>query len=236
MELKGQCFIVTGGLSGIGEGITKLLKEQDVNVLVTTSRKELANNKDVFYWDMQREESTKNLISIFKDNKYDISGFVHCAHIFSPPTLLLQLKSDVLMSSVTRNFNEVFNLSKYLLKKMSRKKHGVILFLGSLISQKPHTGKATYIIEKNMLSGLVKSIHGDFYNKGVRASILHPGLVNTKQILEGMSSEVLKEVGSENLLTIEEVSLHALKIIGYAYEDSPKHTISYELAGSQKWW
>ena len=237
MSLNGSYYLVTGGQGGIGKGIASLLKEQGVNVIVTTSRKEAADSsQDIFYWDMLQEESTKSLISDLKEKKYDISGFVHCAHIFSAPQLLLQLKSNELMDSVTQNFKEAFNLSKYLLKKMSRKNHGVVLFLGSLISQKPHTGKATYIIEKNMLCGLIKAIHGDFYKKGIRASVLHPGLVATKQIMDGMSSEVLSEVGLEELLTVDEVSLKAIEIINLAYQGKDQHVISYELAGGQKWW
>lgn len=233
--MKGSYYIVTGGLGGIGAGIVKLLKEKGINVLVTTSQKNKVNNESIFYWSMKNSQSTKELIKDIKEKKYDIVGFIHCAHIFSKPELLLQVKVDELMDSISNNFIELFNLTKFLLKKMSRKNNGVILFLGSLISERPHIGKTSYIIEKNMLSGLIKSIHGDFNSKGIRASILHPGLVSTKQIKDKMTTIELKEFENDKLLSVEEVSKYAISIIESGHEvDTNK--ISFEMAGKQKWW
>ena len=205
--------LITAGLGGLGSEIKSQLEALGVICLLTSSRKELVNNKDIFYWNMEDLSSTKELTKYLDATGYSINYFIHSAHVFSDAKLILQIKEQEFLQSLQANTTAIFSLSKYFAKKMSRKKEGRLLFIGSYISKNPAPGKAQYIIEKNTLIGLALALHSEFYEKNVFTNIIHPGLIKTPQAENRISEEVKNLVGEENLLSTKTVAKKCIEIL-----------------------
>lgn len=222
--------LISAGTTGLGAQIAKMLEAKGIQVLRTTSNKQKVNNKNILLWDMKGDSSTERLLEHLKDRKLQIDYFVHCAHVFSPSKLIMQVKDDEFINNLQYNLKELYKLSQHLSKKMSRAKSGRILFIGSYLSINPSPGKVMYIVEKNALTGLAQALHSEYYQKDVITNILHPALIHSDDIEDRVSSEVIKQVGKENLLKEEEVAAEALAIL----LESPRSCVQV-LKGKQSW-
>ncbi|EQC51732.1 SDR family NAD(P)-dependent oxidoreductase [Bacteriovorax sp. DB6_IX] len=224
-----KTILITGGLTGLGEAISKLLDPTEFQVIRTSSRHE---NTDchIYQWDMTQEGATKSLFKSLKADGIQPDIVIHCAHIFTPSNLVFSVKSDQFARSLENNIVPTFDLLKTASKSMSRKGEGKILLLGSLLSRRGGPGKVSYITEKNALTGLALAFSNELSPRGVHVSILHPGLIDTPRIRAQMSNEVIQRVGEKNLLDIKEVAKKCIEIITLKEPE-----IIYELGENQQW-
>jgi|GEM_PF-4216644 len=223
MGVSLRTVLVSGGLGGLGKAVCDVFNNKGWDVLITTSQGEKVGEK-VFYWNMKEVGSSKALMGQLPD----IDCFIHCAHIFSPTRLSLQIKDTEFSQSLKNNLVELFSLSRDLARKMRRNGSGSIMYLGSYLALAPVGGKLSYITEKMSMQGMLSAFQSEFRN--LNFSILHPGLINTPQVMSKISNKVLSVVGKENLLDTKDVASEVFYII-----QNPSSQIIYEFKGNQNW-
>jgi short-subunit dehydrogenase len=222
--------LITAGLSGIGSEVAKAFKAKGYCVYLTSSNLSKVDGEEIFHWNMDKTESTKELLRTLKGKNIHIHSFIHCAHKFSEAKPLLAINEETFLSSLNSNLGALFSLSKSLAKLMNRKKSGRILFLGSYLSINPAPGKAMYIIEKNAITGLALALNSEFSKNQVLTHILHPGLVKTPQVEGKISQAVIELVGEENLLAPNDIANNILEII-----ETENATCIHHQRGNQEW-
>ena len=210
-------ILITGGLGGLGKEIAARFSE----VLITTSRKEQVSQQ-VLYWDMNCSDSTEQLIK----NLPEINTFIHCAHIFTPSQPSIAIESSELLRSLNANIGELFILTKYLARKMNRKKQGNLIFIGSQIALEPAPGKLIYITEKMALIGMISAFRSEFPQ--LNWQVLNPGLIDTPQVKKNISLDIQQKVGT--LLSVQEVADKIIEMIS-----NPSRDWVHSLKGNQNW-
>lgn len=231
MKSWSECkVLITGGNQGLGKEFAETLKKLGAEVYVTTRK----GTQDSFFWDMSDPESTKKLLTDLDEKDIDI--LIHCAHVFSDKKLILQVKPEEFSKSLTTNLVPIYELSRGLAKKMSRKKFGKILYIGSLISQYGGEGKISYITEKAALDGFVLGFHAEFSGKNVHTNIVHPNIFETRDIFDRIPGEILKQMISMSptgkLLQMEDVIKTSLALIDPASTRSGESVL---IDGGVKW-
>lgn len=206
--------LITGGRGGIGSAIARQLEANGIEVLVTTS----SFTKESYFWNMQDSNSTQELIEQLKSTSIDY--FIHCAHCFSPASLIPQVKAQDLIQSLTANIEQTYELTRFLARKMNRARQGKILFIGSYLARRPAPGKVIYITEKMALQGMLSAFQAEF--KNIQCHILHPGLVDTPQVRDRISESVKNLVG--DLISPEQV---AEKVFTCLEEDFKEFIIDF---------
>lgn len=227
-----MAILVTAGLTGIGLEICKQLKNQNYEIIQTTSRVDLVDKaSNCYYLNLAQPLSIKELSFDLKKNNISITHIFHCAHKFSDSKLFLNITANDLRESLEINVLGTFEFIKTFSKTMTRKSFGRILIIGSNLAKKPAPGKLIYITEKNAIESMALAINSEVIDKDVKIKILHPSLVATEQVLSKISPQVIDHIGRENLLTPMSVAKEA---IDFLMNESELESIKI-YNGNQQW-
>lgn len=209
-----MAILITAALTGIGQEICNQLKNEKIDLIRTTSRKDLVRqDSNCYYLNLAEPESIKELNQELKKRNISISHIFHCAHKFSDSKLFLNISIEEFKESLETNILGTFELLKVFTKNMTRKSYGRILIIGSNLAKKPAPGKLIYITEKNAIESMALAINSEVYEKNVKIKVLHPSLVATEQVLGKISKEVIDTIGRDNLLTPEFVAQEAINFL-----------------------
>ncbi len=220
--------LITGGLSGIGEEISKQLAGK---IIRTTSRRDRVDHQSgIYYFNLKELTSAKELTDDLKKHNIQIDQVFHCAYDFSDAKLFFSLKSQDLKSKFDANIIGTFELLKAIIKPMTRRGQGRILILGSLLAKIPAPGKLIYITEKSAIEAMAMALNSEVNSKGVIVKVIHPALVATDQVKAKISIDVIDKIGKENLLSPKLVATECIKFLA----DDSRENID-EIRGNQKW-
>ena len=192
LGLKGKVAIVTGGSQGIGKGIVKVLKEENVNV-INFDIKEPSYDVDYFKVDVSKKEQVIKGVDyvISKYGRIDI--LVNNAGIESYGAVH-EVEEDEWDRIINVNVKGVFLMSKYTIPYMLKQGKGVIINIASVQSFAVQRRVAAYGTSKHAVLGLTRSIAVD-YAPTIRCVAVCPGSIRTP-LLEWAAEE---EVGKEHV-------------------------------------
>jgi len=204
--VRKKIALVSGGLGGLGSAICNHLLANGIEVLRTSSRKDVTDNKTIFHWDMAQSESAKMLITHLDQMSVVPDYFIHSAHVFSETKLFPRFSMDEMCSSFNANITNTLYMAQQLAMRMRKKGSSKMLFIGSAITQTPTPGKLLYLVEKMAMEGMVKGLHEELKDRGISLHIIHPGLIKTQQLMEKISLKVLESVPENKFLAPEDVA------------------------------
>ena len=194
-KLTGKVAIVTGGASGIGEGIVDLFQEEGAIVICADINEEAlqrASEKENVHGmklDVSSDENWKTLAAEVKEKFGRIDVLVNNAGISSE-----KLYSDIdendwnLMMKI--NGYGPFAGMKHVAPIMAEQKGGSIVNISSytaIIGQ----GFNHYTASKGAVRALSKSAATMFGNQGVRVNALFPGIIETPMTQNLSDSQAL---------------------------------------------
>ncbi|MFT8374097.1 MAG: SDR family NAD(P)-dependent oxidoreductase, partial [Liquorilactobacillus satsumensis] len=151
MELKGKTVFITGSSRGIGAQIALAFAREGSKVILNARKqvpaeliaqiKGLGAECSVVLGDVsQSEDVVRMQKEIFQDNeKLDV--LVNNAGI-TDDKLMIGMKEDDFRRVLETNLIGAFNLSQKILKKMYKKRSGVILNMASVVGLHGNIGQA----------------------------------------------------------------------------------------------
>ena len=186
INLKNLNIILTGATGGIGNSILEKLVSAEANILATGTNEEKLN-------------SIKKKYQSVKVIKFDISAHDKIENFINNANEVLENKIDVLINNagITRdnltirmdksewekvinvNLTSTFLLSKFVIKKMLKKKTGKIINVTSVVGHTGNIGQANYSASKGGVSSMSKSLSLEYAKKNITINCIAPGFIDT---------------------------------------------------------
>lgn len=187
--LENQTALVTGASRGIGHAIALTLARAGARVIGTSTSEEGASaftaalashgyNGRGAVLDVGSAPSIEALLADLEKTASMPSILVNNAAI-TRDTLLLRMKNEDWDQVIATNLTSVFRLSKGVLKRMMKDRHGRIISLTSIVGLTGNPGQANYAAAKAGLLGFTKSLAKEVASRGITVNAVAPGFIDT---------------------------------------------------------
>jgi NAD(P)-dependent dehydrogenase (short-subunit alcohol dehydrogenase family) len=197
MEIKGKVAVVTGGASGIGEGVVRALVAKGARVAIfdlneASGRKlaeELGSAVVFAGVNVADEASVAAGVAATMQAFGAIHICVNCAGIASAHKTLgkegpfpLAAWNKVISVNLTGSFNVLRLCAEQMAKNEPFNAHGgrgVVINTASVAAYEGQIGQAAYSSSKGGVVGMTLPIARDLSSVGIRVNTIVPGLIDT---------------------------------------------------------
>jgi NAD(P)-dependent dehydrogenase (short-subunit alcohol dehydrogenase family) len=212
--------VITGGGTGVGAALARLLTERGHKVVIAGRRKEpleavaADTGATVVVGDLSNEKGAKALIDAAVKAYGKIDNLVLNAGIVINGKVTDMPLSDW-QSTVDINLTANFLLAKYGLPELVKTK-GNLVGVSSIASLRSGFGMAAYAASKAAFTTLVQNIAYDYAKEGVRANVICPGWILTE-----MAEQEFAEAAHTKNTTVEAIFADLLKFVPQGRASSP---------------
>ncbi len=203
INLENKNIIITGATGGIGNSIVDTLASLKANLLVTgTNEKKLEDIKNKYknLITIKQDISVHNELEKFIDkcsselgDKIDV--LVNNAGI-TKDNLTIRMDKDEWDNVIAVNLTSTFLISKYVIKKMLKKKFGKIINITSVVGHTGNFGQANYSASKGGVSSMSKSLSLEYAKKNITVNCIAPGFIDTN-MTEKINEEFKNQLKSK---------------------------------------
>ncbi len=215
MNLKDKKIIITGATGGIGFSLVKKFSSLGANILATGTKEEKLNDLKKKFENIKIQSfklDEHNRIEEFVENAdktlNGIDILVNNAGI-TLDNLSIRLTEENWKKVLDINLTSTFLMSKYVIKKMLKKKSGKIINITSIVGHTGNLGQANYAASKAGLIALSKSMAIEYARKNLNINCVSPGFIKTEmteKIDEDFKKILISKIPSGELGTGEDVS------------------------------
>lgn len=195
--------LVTGGSRGLGRAICIKLASQGYKVLINyvsneakaqetlELTKQAGQEGELIKFDVANyDETTTAIEKWMNDNKGEyIDVLVNNAGIRKDNLLPLMPKEDW-AAVTTITINGFYNVTRAVLSKMVRKKHGRIINMASVSGLIGLPGQTNYSASKGAIIAATKALSKEVGKKNITVNAVAPGFIRT-DMTEGLNEEEL---------------------------------------------
>jgi len=191
-RLKGKVAIITGGSTGIGEGIAKIFKSEGAKITICGRRKELLDKvvdkigiDDVLalQCDVSKTDQVKDLIekTVKRFGKLNILVNNAGKNVGRKFTLE-EATEEEWCQYMDTNAKGSWLTSKYSIPEMRKTGGGSIIMITSISAVIGHENSGVYNSTKAAQEGLVRSMAMDFRKENIRVNAIRPGWVEVDSL------------------------------------------------------
>ncbi len=180
--------LVTGGTRGIGESISKALKDAGYTVAATYGGNDEAAAKfkeetgiAVYKWDVGDFEACEQGVAQVEADLGPIDVLVNNAGI-TRDSMLHKMSPENWRSVITTNLDSLFNMTRNVIEGMRARGYGRIISISSLNGQKGQMGQSNYSAAKAGLIGFTKAVAQESAFKGITVNAVAPGYIATEMV------------------------------------------------------
>ena len=180
--------LVTGGTRGIGESISKALKDAGYTVAATYGGNDEAAAKfkeetgiAVYKWDVGDFEACEQGVAQVEADLGPIDVLVNNAGI-TRDSMLHKMSPENWRSVITTNLDSLFNMTRNVIEGMRARGYGRIISISSLNGQKGQMGQSNYSAAKAGLIGFTKTVAQESAFKGITVNAVAPGYIATEMV------------------------------------------------------
>jgi acetoacetyl-CoA reductase len=216
--------VVTGGVRGIGRGISIGLKQAGYTVVATYQSndafaKELQTEYgiDILKFDVSDFNSCEMAINTIKDRYGVIQVLVNNAGI-TKDAALHKMSLEQWQDVMKTNLDSVFNMCRLVIDDMRAAAFGRIINISSVNAQKGQAGQTNYCASKAGLLGFTKALALETSGKGITVNAIAPGYIDTdmvRAIPEAILDKIISLIPMKRLGTVDEVA----KMVQYLASD-----------------
>lgn len=195
----GRVALVTGGSRGIGEAISKKLKEDGYTVAATYAGNDEAAVKfteatgiKTYKWNVADYESSKAGIAQVEADLGPIEVVVANAGI-TRDAPFHKMTPEQWHEVIDTNLTGVFNTIHPIWPGMRERKFGRVIVISSINGQKGQFAQVNYAATKSGDLGIVKSLALEGARAGITANAVCPGYIGTEMV-RAIPEKVLNDV------------------------------------------
>lgn len=200
--------VVTGGTSGIGLGVVKMLLSKGYYIFATYLGADFAEqveNLEVIKTDQAKREEVYNFINYVK-SKTDHLDCLHCNAGMSIRKSFTEYQDkdwDAMMEVAVNSHYIMCREFFPIISPGSR-----ILFTGSQMGLDPHATILAYGVTKSAVHALCRNLVKEFEGTGTTVNAVAPGFVETpwqKEKSEEIKQNIYKKTAIHRFATIDEI-------------------------------
>ena len=215
--LAGQTALVTGASRGIGAAIAAQLAAAGARVVGTATTVEGAERISATLaplggqgavLDVSDAASVAALFAHLDAAGQMPSILVNNAAI-TRDTLMLRMKEDDWDAVINTNLSANFRVTKAVLKRMMKERHGRIISITSVVGQMGNAGQVNYSAAKAGVIGMTKSLAREVASRGITVNAVAPGFIDTdmtRGLDEAQRSALLTQIPVGRLGTPDEIA------------------------------
>ena len=183
--LNGKTAIVTGGTSGIGEGIAKAFVSEGAKVVIVGRREEegRALEKQIGVRFVRGDVANETDVKAMVDRTLEWFGGLDClvnnAGIPSPMVSVTEIDAATIDQVLAVNVKGVLLGVKYAARAMLAQQSGSIINISSMAGLRGGLSGHIYSASKGAVSAFTRSAAAELGEKGVRVNTISPGAIVT---------------------------------------------------------
>lgn len=179
--------LVTGGSRGIGRAIAVALARDGYQIIITyVSRPSdaeetlalIGGRGAAFALDVGDTAAVETLFAAEIKGRVDLAVLVNNAGI-TRDGLLLRMKTEAFGQVLDVNLQGAFTCSREAAKLMTKRKHGRIINISSVVGQMGNAGQSNYSAAKAGLIGLTKACAKELASRNITVNAIAPGFIET---------------------------------------------------------
>lgn len=184
-DLNNKTALVTGGNRGIGKVIATTLRQAGAEVMITGSNeatlKEAALEVGAGFAqaDLSSNEGAEALVRAALEKFPDGVDILVNNAGFSEDGLFVRQTPAQLEKVMQINFSSAVTLSRGLLQKMMKKRHGRIVNITSVVAHMGNSGQTAYVSSKAAMTGFTKALAKEVARRGITVNAVAPGFIET---------------------------------------------------------
>mgnify|MGYP000927033196 FL=1 len=181
---------ITGATRGIGRAIALELAKEGYNIALNyrtenealeTLKKEISELGVECYpvqGDVSKEEDSERMTKEIIEHFEQIDVLVNNAGI-TKDNLILRMKEEEFTDVINVNLVGTFNITKNVIKYMTKKRYGRIINISSVVGISGNAGQSNYAASKAGIIGFTKSIAKELASRNITANAVAPGFIQT---------------------------------------------------------
>ena len=181
---------ITGATRGIGKAIALELAKEGYNIALNyrTENEALENLKKEIseigvecypvQGDVSKAEDSERMTKEIIEHFEQIDVLVNNAGI-TKDNLILRMKEEEFTDVINVNLVGTFNITKNVIKYMTKKRYGKIINLSSVVGISGNAGQSNYAASKAGIIGFTKSIAKELASRNIIANAVAPGFIQT---------------------------------------------------------
>ena len=207
--------LVTGGSRGIGEAISKKLKEEGYEVAATYAGNDEAAAKfteetgiKTYKWNVADYDASKAGIETVEAELGPIDVVVANAGI-TRDAPFHKMTPDQWKDVIDTNLTGVFNTVHPVWPGMRERKFGRVIVISSINGQKGQFAQVNYAATKAGDLGIVKSLAQEGARAGITANAVCPGYIATEMVMavpENVRESIIGQIPAGRLGEPEEIA------------------------------
>jgi len=218
LDLSGQVAVVTGGGRGIGRTIALALAKHKASVFITSrtlseienvaSEIRKANGKANFgQCDIADESQINQMFDNVMDNFGRLDIMVNNAAIgrYGP---FQNFTTNDLDDLIAVNIRGTFICCREALQRMVPQRSGYIINISSVVGFKGYENQSAYTATKHAVVGMTKTLALEAQKYNIRASVIHPGGVDTN-----LASEARPDLDRSTLMQPDDIAQTVLFLL-----------------------
>ena len=181
---------ITGATRGIGRAIALELANEGYNIALNyrtenealeTLKKEISELGVECYpvqGDVSKAEDSERMTKEIIEHFEQIDVLVNNAGI-TKDKLIQRMKEEEFTDVINVNLVGTFNITKNVIKYMTKKRYGKIINLSSVVGISGNAGQSNYAASKAGIIGFTKSIAKELASRNITANAVAPGFIQT---------------------------------------------------------
>jgi len=204
--IRGKTFVVTGGGSGLGAAVTRMLTGEGANVVIADVNtgagaeivSELGTSVAFIETDVTQEKDGQAAVDMALERFGHLHGLVNCAGV-APGEKVIGRNGPHRLDSFARtigiNLVGTFNMIRLAATAIAKEEpdaeseRGVIVNTASVAAFDGQIGQAAYAASKGGVAAMTLPIARELAGRGIRIVTIAPGIFETP-MMAGMPQEV----------------------------------------------
>ncbi len=216
--------LVTGGTRGIGEAISKALKQAGYKVAANYAGNDEAANRfkaetgiPVFKWSVADYEACAVGIKQVEAELGPVEILVNNAGI-TRDGFFHRMTKEQWSAVIRTNLDSLFNMTRPVIDGMRNRNFGRIIVISSINGQKGQMGQVNYSAAKAGDLGFVKALAQENASKGITVNAICPGYIGTEMVQaidpKILETKIIPLIPAGRLGTPEEIAKAVVYLAG----------------------
>jgi len=187
-----QIALITGATSGIGKATTLKLASQGFSIIATGRRtekldelkQEIVEKFDIpiftACFDIRSQIETEKFWDSLNPDWQEIDVLINNAGLAAGLDHFQSGSQDDWEQMIDTNIKGILNISRLVTPKMTERKKGHIINIGSIAGKETYEKGAVYCATKYAVEALTKGMRIDLLLSGIKVTNICPGMVETE--------------------------------------------------------